>query len=63
MQRRIMHIGLLVSLFATMAYPLTRLSGHEWVSYIFTLIVGYHVYEHRRALGQFSRRMPPHRIL
>ena len=45
MQRRIMHIGLLVSLFATMAYPLTRLSGHEWIAYIFTLIVGYHVYD------------------
>ena len=59
MQRRIMHTGLLVNLFATMAYPLTKLSGHEWIAYLFALIVGYHVYEHRRALGTFARRGTP----
>lgn len=60
MKQRQLIPPLLLATAATMAYPLTKLVGHEWVSYLLTALIGVHLYLARARLPQlFRRRQTP----
>lgn len=52
--------ALLIATAATMAYPLTKLAGHEWAAYALTVLLFIHLYLARTRLPQlFRRRQAP----